>query len=127
MTTPVPVGGSSTAPAAQQPVRPTPGARPGQPGYTHRTWLDEMAEVLGHLAGVYGDLRTMEATLHQVEAGRTQLALVTDCSATGLTLMRRGVGFVSDTDSRYVPVFNAIKQAGGVDEVAKDKHYHDRA
>jgi hypothetical protein len=67
----------------------------------------------------------MDATLREVQAGRTQTALVGECRVTGLDIMTSGVRLVGDTDARYVPVYEAIKRAGGVDEVAKDKHYHD--
>ena len=110
MTTPVPL------PAG----RPTAGAN-----YTHRTWVDEMADALGHIAGIYRDFEVMDATLHEVEAGRTQLAQVGECRLTALEVMTRGVRLVEETDARYLPVFEAIQRAGGADEVAKDKHYHD--
>lgn len=116
MTTPVPAGRPTTAPATTT----------SRPGYTHRTWTDEMADVLGHIAGIYRDLEVMDATLHEVKAGRTQLDLVGACKATALEVMVGGVRFVKDTDARYVPVFEAIQQAGGQHEVAQDKHYHDR-
>ena len=111
---------------------PIPARGAGQPAttssskYTHRTWLDEMADALGHIAGVYKDLTVMDATLTQVRAGRTQMALVEACEATGMDIMRTGVGFVDATDRRYMPVFEAIQKAGGQAEVAQDKRYHDR-
>jgi hypothetical protein len=109
---------------------PIPAPGNGQPatttGYTHRTWLDEMADALGHIAGVYRDLTVMKATLTQVGAGRTQMALVEAGEATGMDIMRTGVGFVDATDRRYMPVFEAIQKAGGQAEVAQDKRYHNR-
>lgn len=110
MSTPIPIRGNG---------------RPGS-DYTHRTWLDEMADALGHIAGVYQDLTVMAATLTQVGAGRTQMALVEASEATGMDIMRAGVTFVDGTDRRYMPVFEAIQQAGGQTEVAQDKRYHDR-
>jgi hypothetical protein len=115
MSTPVPFRGSSP-----------PAPRPDSGAYTHRTWLDEMADVLGHVAGIFKDMGVMHHTLHEVEAGQTQMRLVGDAEAVALTLMTSGVGFVDATDRRYMPVFDAIQQAGGQDEVAKDKRYHDR-
>lgn len=111
---------------------PIPARRNGTPattsggGYTHRTWLDEMADVLGHVAGVYRDFTVMQATLTQVGAGRTQMALVEGCETRALDIMRTGVAFVDATDRRYMPVFEAIQAAGGQAEVAQDKRYHDR-
>ena len=95
-------------------------------GYTHRTWVDEMADALGNIAGIYRDFEVMGLTLADVEAGRTQLADVVDCRVTALEVMTNGVRLVKETDARYVPVFEAIQSAGGVDEVAKAKRYHDR-
>lgn len=115
MSTPIPARGSG-----QPTVRQTGG------GYTHRNWLDEMAVVLGHVAGAYRDFTVMAATLAQVRAGRTQTDLVAACEARALEIMRAGVAFVDHTDRRYMPVFEAIQQAGGQSEVAKDKRYHDR-
>lgn len=112
MTMPIPAGGTQ------------PPARPTANGYTHRTWLDEMADALGHVAGVYRDFTVMTATLNQVGAGRTQMNLVEDAQVRALELMQRGVTFVDATDRRYMPVFEAIQQAGGQAEVAQDKHYH---
>lgn len=112
MTTPVHV------PAGQPPTA-------ARTGYTHRTWLDEMADALGHIAGIYRDFEVMDATLREVKAGRTQTALVGECRATGLDIMTSGVRLVGETDARYIPVYEAIKRAGGVDEVAQDKRYHD--
>lgn len=94
-------------------------------GYTHRTWMDEMADALGHVVGIYRDFEVMDATLREVEAGQTHLALVGECQATALEVMTGGVRFVKATDDRYFPVFEAIQRAGGQAEVAKDKRYHD--
>lgn len=100
------------------------GQRTTGTGYTHRTWVDEMADALGLVAGIYKAFGVMDATLQFVEAGKTQLALVGECRVTALDVMTAGVRLVKDTDARYLPVFEAIAQAGGVDEVAKNKHYH---
>ena len=106
---------------------PVPAGRPGAGAdYTHRTWVDEMADALDHILGIYRDFEVMDATLHEVQAGKTQLALVGECRASALEVMTRGVRLVEETDARYLPVFEAIQHAGGADEVAKDKHYHDR-
>ncbi len=103
----------------------TPLPAPTGNGYTHRTWLDEMADALGQVAGIYRMLGVMTATLHEVEAGKTQLALVADCEVTAMEVMTGGVRLVKDTDARYLPVFEAIRTVGA-DEVVKNKHYHDR-
>jgi hypothetical protein len=113
MTTPVPAG-RSNPPAPQ-----------GGTGYTHRTWVDDMADALGHVAGIYRDLEEMDTTLHEIKAGRTQRHMVVDARAVALSLMKRGVTFVEATDARYLPVFEAIQRAGGQEEVAQDKRYHD--
>lgn len=107
---------------------PAPGNRPAtQPtDYTHRTWLDEMADQLGDVASDYRDFAVMKATLTQVGAGRTQMALVEACEAAAMDILRGGVQFVDATDGRYLPVFEAIEKAGGQTEVAQDKRYHDR-
>ena len=96
--------------------------------YTHRTWVDEMAVALGLVAGIYRDFEVMGLPLAspEVQAGKSQLAGVVDCRTTALEVMRNGVRLVEETDARYVPVFEAIQSVGGVDEVAKGKHYHDR-
>jgi hypothetical protein len=85
-----------------------------------------MADVLGHVAGTYRDFTVMTATLTQVKAGRTQMELVGASTAEALEIMRAGVAFVDHTDRRYMPVFEAIQQAGGQGEVAQDKRYHTR-
>jgi hypothetical protein len=114
-----------TTPVPSRSNRPT--ARAAGDGYTHRTWLDEMAVALGHVAGIYRDFTVMAATLEQVRAGRTQTNLVDGCEVGAMVIMRAGVQFVDSTDRRYMPVFEAIQQAGGHAEVAQDKRYHDRA
>ncbi|MFF5261412.1 hypothetical protein ACFY4C_20915 [Actinomadura viridis] len=108
------------------PVPSSPSSPSAGSGYTHRTWLDEMAEVLMTVATIYKGLEVMDATLHEVKAGRTQLNLVDGSRATALELMTRGVRFTEDTDARYMQVFEAIQQAGGQQEVAQEKRYHDR-
>ena len=115
MSTPIPVNSTAS---------PTPRTSGGD--YTHRTWLDEMADVLGHVAFVYRDFTVMTATLAEVGAGRTQTNLVSACEAHAQDIMRAGIQFVDATDHRYLPVFEAIQQAGGTTEVAADKRYHDR-
>lgn len=105
---------------------PVPVTQPQASGYTHRTWLDEMADALGHVAAIYRDFDVMLATLNEVRAGKTQLALVGDCQQIGHDVMTRGVSLVKETDARYLPVFEAINRAGGQQEVAKDKNYHQR-
>ena len=114
MTTPVPA-----------PSRPP--ATTAQTGdYVHAEWMADMAVVLaGHIVPVYQALRLMAQTLTAVKAGRTQLDLVNGCLASTLTIMRFAAKFVSDTDERFLTVFEAIQQAGGQDEVAQEKTYHD--
>lgn len=94
------------------------------PTYTHRDWKTEMAVVLTCIAGMRKDFDEMAASLAEVEAGRTQTALVDGCRVTSLEILRGGVKFVGDTDDRYLPVYEAIRAAGGHTEVANDKHYH---
>ncbi|MFG2001649.1 hypothetical protein ACGFNU_21105 [Spirillospora sp. NPDC048911] len=111
-----------TSPVPAQP----PAAPAGGSGYTHRTWRDEMGEILLHVAGIYRDLEEMHYSLRRVEAGRTQLTRVAGAITGGHDLMVRGVTYVKSADDRYLPVHEAIKRAGGATEVAQDKRYHDR-
>ena len=113
MTSPVPANGGQ------------PAKRPSSNGYTHRSWLDEMAVVLGHVAGVFRDFGVMTASLGEVGAGNTQSNLVGACHVEALHIMRTGVTFVDATDRRYMHVFEAIQSAGGQAEVVQDKRYHD--
>ncbi|WP_329521109.1 hypothetical protein [Spirillospora sp. NBC_01491] len=127
MTSPVPYE-RPTAPAPAPTFTPTVGATASTTtagAYTHRTWMDEMAAVLGHITDVYKATVLMEATLVEVEAGRTQLSLVQGVSEQAMELMRHGTQFVEATDARYLPVFEAIRTVGQ-NEVAQDKRYHDR-
>lgn len=94
------------------------------PSYTHRDWKTEMAVVLTCIAGMRKDFDEMAASLAEVEAGQTQTAHVGGCRVTALELLQRGVNLVGDTDARYVPVYEAIRKAGGHTEVANDKRYH---
>lgn len=94
------------------------------PSYTHRDWKTEMAVVLTCIAGMRQDLDEMAASLAEVEAGRTQTALVDGCRVTALEILQSGVNLVGQTDARYLPVYEAIRKAGGHTEVAKDKRYH---
>lgn len=123
MTTPVPSNG------APQPMRTFQPSHPSSSSgtYTHRTWMDEMAYVLGHVVAIHRALQTMQATLDVIEGGKTQMDLVAESAFTAMNLMVSGVEFVADTDTRYMAVFEAIQRAGGQHEVAKDKRYHDRA
>lgn len=94
--------------------------------YTHRTWLDDMADVLGIIAAAYRDLEVMDACADGVAAGRTQRDHIAGCHVEALDIMRSGVTFVDRTDTRYMAVYEAIEKAGGQAEVAQDKRYHDR-
>lgn len=114
MTTPLPVPTAQTT------------AGTAGTGYYHRTWLDEMADALGRVAAIRNAFGVMTTALLDVKAGRTQLAHVEECQATALQILIRGVNHVDATDTRYMPVVDAIRLAGGQDEVAQDKHYHDR-
>ena len=92
--------------------------------YTHRDWKYDTGTVLTEVAGIVRDLALMEASLAEVEAGRTHLQLVRGCAVTGAEILAGGLQFVEQTDARYLPVHEAIQAAGGQDEVAKAKTYH---
>lgn len=92
--------------------------------YTHRDWKTEMAIVLTCIAGMRRDFDEMAASLAEVEAGQTQRNLVDGRRVRALEILKRGVGLVGDTDARYLPVYEAIRVAGGHTEVANDKRYH---
>ncbi len=94
------------------------------PTYTHRDWKTEMAVVLTCIAGMRRDFDEMAASLAEVEAGQTQTALVDGCRVTSLEILKSGLNLVDKTDDRYLPVYEAIRAAGGHTEVANDKHYH---
>lgn len=93
-------------------------------GYTHRDWRHDVGTVLTEIAGAVEDLAVMEASLAEVEAGRTHMQLVRGCQATGVELLQAGLQHVDDTERRYLPVHEAIAAAGGAEEVAKAKAYH---
>jgi hypothetical protein len=92
--------------------------------YTHRDWKTEMAVVATCFAGMLTDLDEMTASLGEVEAGRTHRALVNGCRVNVLELLKGVVRHVGNTDDRYLPVYEAIRRAGGHTEVANDKRYH---
>ena len=101
---------------------PVPTSRPAT--YTHRDWKTEMAVALTCIAGMRKDFDEMAASLAEVEAGETHKNLVDGCRVTALEILQRGVNLVGDTDARYLPVYEAIRKAGGHTEVANDKRYH---
>jgi len=113
-------------PAVPAPAPQTQPAQSGAPTYTHRTWKDEYADALSHVAGIFRDLEDMDADLADVQAGQTHRRLVGECRETAMQILVHGVWLVDTTDARYVPVYEAIQRAGGQDEVAKRKRYHDR-
>jgi hypothetical protein len=92
--------------------------------YTHRDWKTEMAVLLTCVAGMRQDLDEMAASDAAVQAGKTHRELVDGCRVSALELMQKGVKLVDVTDGRYLPVFEAIRYAGGHTEVANDKRYH---
>lgn len=100
----------------------TPMPRPST--YTHRDWKTEMAVAATCVAGIRHDLDEMAASLAAVQGGKTQRALVDACRVSALETLKRAVVHVERTDGRYLPVFEAIQQAGGQTEVAQDKTYH---
>lgn len=92
--------------------------------YTHRDWRTEYAVVATCFAGMLKDLNEMAASLGEVQAGKTQRDLVDGCRVSVLELLKGVVKHVDSTDDRYLPVFEAIRRAGGHTEVANDKRYH---
>lgn len=92
--------------------------------YTHRDWKTEMAVAATCVAGIRHDLDEMAASLAAVKGGKTQRALVDACRVTALELLKGAVKHVENTDGRYLPVFEAIRKAGGHTEVATEKRYH---
>lgn len=114
MTMPVPVTSSPPQPVTQAAT------------YVHDVWMDDWARTInGHLVPMWQDLRIMEMCLTEQRAGRTQLRLVRECLAFAADFLMFAVTFVKRTDERFTPLFDAIDQAGGIDEVAKAKTYHD--
>lgn len=97
---------------------------PAQSSYTHRDWMTEMAVAATCVAGIGHDLDEMAASLAEVHGGTTQRQLVDGCRVSTLETLKKAVAHVQSTDGRYLPVFEAIRQAGGQREVAKDKQYH---
>jgi len=95
------------------------------PTYTHRTWINEVADDLTDLAAVWGALRELNLALDNAGAGKTQLALIARSAAEAEALIKRHLKFVEKVDDLYKPVYDAIKRVG-LDEVALDKRYHDR-
>jgi hypothetical protein len=92
--------------------------------YTHRDWKHETGNVLLVVAAAEKALEQMEASLAEVRAGNTHRALVSQCQIRGAEILRSGLDLVDATDQRYLPVHEAIQAAGGKDEVAHVKTYH---
>lgn len=115
MTTPVPV-----PPTPPQPPAPVQGS-----GYVHDIWMDDFARIINNrLVPIWQDLRVMDMCLTEQKAGQTQLRLVRECLAFAADFLVFIVNFVDRTDQRFAPLFDAIDAAGGIDEVAKAKEYH---
>lgn len=118
MTMPVPAAAPAAAPSPSSPPSP----------YIHAEWLEDYADIINNdLVLLWTKLRVMEMCLAEQQAGRTQLRLVRGCLASAAEILMFVVTFVDRTDKRFAPVFEAIDVAGGLDEVAKVKAYHDSA
>ena len=96
----------------------------GRGGYTHRDWKHETGQVLLVVAAGVRALEEMLAALAAVQAGKTHMELVQGCMTTGSELLASGLALVDSTDARYLPVHEAIRAAGGQEEVAHVKTYH---
>lgn len=92
--------------------------------YTHRDWKTEMAVAATCVAGICADLQEMSASGEAVKAGETHRRLVDANLITGVEFLKSVVNLVGTTDDRYLPVYDAIRTAGGQHEVAQDKTYH---
>jgi hypothetical protein len=97
---------------------------PNNSSYTHRDWRTEMAVAATCVAGIRHDLDEMAASGAEVQAGRTHRGLVDANRVTALELLKGVVELVDATDGRYLPVYEAIRRAGGQHEVAQKKTYH---
>lgn len=118
MTMPVPAGTPAPTPSPSSPPSP----------YIHAQWMEDFSDIINqHLVPMWTKLRVMEMCLAEQQAGRTQLRLVRGCLASAAEILMFVVTFVDRTDKRFEPVFEAIDVAGGLDEVAKVKAYHDSA
>jgi hypothetical protein len=96
----------------------------GDTNYTHRDWKHATGQVLLVVAAGVKALEQMLASLADVHAGKTHMEHVQACMTTGTELLASGLELVDSTDARYLPVHEAIQAAGGKDEVAHTKTYH---
>jgi hypothetical protein len=119
MTTPVP------APVPAPPAPPAQNSSTASP-YIHAEWMDDFADIVNNdVVPMLRELRTMDMCLAEQQAGRTQISLVRGCLASAEEILMFITTFVDRTDERFAPLFEEIDAAGGLDEVAKQKRYHD--
>jgi hypothetical protein len=92
--------------------------------YTHRGWKHETGQVLLVDAAIVQALDQMLAALAEVEAGKTHMDLMRQLMVEGGEILEQGLTLVDETDRRYLPVHEAVQAAGGKEEVATVKTYH---
>lgn len=95
------------------------------PTYTDATWKAEMAAIRDALgARVTPVMEQMLANLHQLDAGRTQIALFTKALGMAGDNATDADRILDATGARYSPVNETQAAAGGLPEVYGTKHAH---
>jgi len=91
---------------------------------THAAWRADMQDVAGILRALAARLDTRIADLQARGAGPRHLALVRQRYVGALEAAEIGNRIITATDDRYIPVGEAVIDAGGLEWLADDKAFH---
>lgn len=91
---------------------------------THAAWKTDMGDATQILRTLADRLDTRIADLEARGAGPRHLALVRQRYAGALETAGIGDRIINATDDRYIPVGEAVIDAGGLEWLAKDKTFH---
>lgn len=91
---------------------------------THAEWRADMADAAEICKAIATRLDTRIADLQARGAGPRHIALVRQRYAGMLETALTGEQIITVTDDRYIPVGEAVVDAGGLDWLAADKEFH---
>lgn len=91
---------------------------------THAAWRHDMQDGTSILTELAAQLDTRIADLQARGAGPRHLALVRQRYAGALEAAEIGRRIIAVTDDRYIPVGEAVIDAGGLEWLANDKTFH---
>lgn len=91
---------------------------------THAGWRADMQDATDICRAIAARLDVRIADLEARGVGPRHLALVRQRYAGMLETAQLGEQIITSTDDRYIPVGEAVVDAGGLEWLAQDKEFH---